>query len=375
MDITLRPGFSFAFGSSHTSPALQYNLAMTDPAKGDVLGHALAAQGRRLTEVERALSGLGPGVQSLSEQLQALAARTNQIMARFDSMAPAPTGSAISATSATSAPSPSPLASPVHQSEPRAPPIERYDGNPETCRSFLTLCSLTFELQPITFATERSRIAFMITNLTGRAREWATAEWERHSPICDSVVAFSAALGRVFGQPASGREAARALGNLRQGRSRVFDHAIRFRTLAAESKWNDEALVDTFWMSLSEDIKDRLTMVDLPKTFEDLVDLAIKIDNRLQERERFRGTTGHEGRQRWSQNSSTTLPGVGTPLVHRPSYPGPTPSGSQEEPMQLGRTRLSPDERRRRHREGLCLYCGGTGHFLAGCPVKDQARQ
>ena len=41
--------------------------------------------------------------------------------------------------------------------------------------------------------------------------------------------------------------------------------------------------------------------------------------------------------------------------------------------MQLGRTKLSPEERQRRIREGRCIYCGQMGHFLSGCSVRDQA--
>uniref|UniRef100_A0A3B4X3N1 Trichohyalin-plectin-homology domain-containing protein n=1 Tax=Seriola lalandi dorsalis TaxID=1841481 RepID=A0A3B4X3N1_SERLL len=50
-----------------------------------------------------------------------------------------------------------------------------------------------------------------------------------------------------------------------------------------------------FFLSLSEDMKDRLTMVDLPTSFEGLVELAIKIDNRMQEREQLSGATGLDG--------------------------------------------------------------------------------
>ena len=32
--------------------------------------------------------------------------------------------------------------------------------------------------------------------------------------------------------------------------------------------------------------------------------------------------------------------------------------------MQLGHTRLSPEEKERRRRQNLCLYCGQPGHFL-----------
>ena len=43
------------------------------------------------------------------------------------------------------------------------------------------------------------------------------------------------------------------------------------------------------------------------------------------------------------------------------------------EPMQLGRTRLSPEESERR--PSLCMYCGQPGHFVSRCPVKARAYQ
>lgn len=51
----------------------------------------------------------------------------------------------------------------------------------------------------------------------------------------------------------------------------MFDHAVRFCKLAAKSRWNYKALADTFFLSLTEEIKDRLTTVDLPSSFDSLV--------------------------------------------------------------------------------------------------------
>lgn len=48
--------------------------------------------------------------------------------------------------------------------------------------------------------------------------------------------------------------------------------------------WN-EALADTFYLRFSEEIKDRLSIVDLPLSFEALVEFAIQINKRLAEQE------------------------------------------------------------------------------------------
>ncbi len=42
---------------------------------------------------------------------------------------------------------------------------------------------------------------------------------------------------------------------------------------------------------------------------------------------------------------------------------------AEPEPMQMGRSRLSLEEKRRRRNEGLCLYCGAAGHIAALCSV------
>lgn len=47
---------------------------------------------------------------------------------------------------------------------------ERYNGACETCRPFLTNCSLLFALQSCTFATEKVKVAFVMNCLTGRGQ-------------------------------------------------------------------------------------------------------------------------------------------------------------------------------------------------------------
>lgn len=62
--------------------------------------------------------------------------------------------------------------------EPRINNPPCYAGEPTECRSFLTQCEVVFSLQPTTYSRDRARIAYVISLLTGRAREWGTATWE-----------------------------------------------------------------------------------------------------------------------------------------------------------------------------------------------------
>ncbi len=242
---------------------------------------------------------------------------------------------------------------------------ERYNGDRETCGPFLTNCSLLFALQPRTFATEPAKVAFVINHLTGKARLWGTAEWERRSPACASFDLFAAELRKVFGFENCGSESARGLMGLKQGDRTVADYSIDFRTRASQSRWNSSALCDAFLHGLADYIKDELVSHDTPLTLDGVIDLAIRINLRVQTRRREKCQGG-------AQRSLPPRSRGGATAVNSGSL------GQQigdPEPMQLGRTSPSQEERERRRMSNLCLYCGAAGHYISSCPVKARAHQ
>nr|XP_008287696.1 PREDICTED: uncharacterized protein LOC103362935 [Stegastes partitus] len=107
-----------------------------------------------------------------------------------------------------------------------------------------------------------------------------------------------------------------------------------------------------------EELKDELASRDMPDTLEALISLAIKIDNRLRERRREKATRARR---------LTFSPKPAVVPNHSPDRTSPV---AAEEPMQLGRTHLTPEERERRMQGSLCLYCGQAGHYAVKCPVK-----
>ncbi len=161
----------------------------------------------------------------------------------------------------------------------------------------------------------------------------------------------------MFDRAASGREAARFLAlrqKLRQGDRSVTDFSIEFRTLAAECRWNSEAQWDMFFHGLADYVKDEIYALELPTSLDGLVSLAIRVDARLQQR-------GQRARRASADNRLDHLP-----IPYRDADIG----FAEPEPMQMGRPRLSLEEKWRRRNEGLCLYCGAAGHIAAQCPVK-----
>ncbi len=312
-----------------------------DSAETRGLQELLAGNNARMDLQEENMLNTGRAVQALVAQVSEL---TTQVQLLRSPAAP-PTLPSFPITGNNS---------PQH--EPRLPAPERYAGDSNLCRAFLTKCSLFFSLQPLTFATEASKVALVLTLLSGKAALWGTAVWENCHPCCSSFRSLSQEMRRVFDRALVGREAARMLADLRQGEQSVSDYSIQFRTLAAECEWNERAQWDMFLHGLADRIQREIEVVELPPGLDELVDLALRVDARLQQRDL-------RGRRRLTPGEFFL--GAGNTVSH----------SSVDEPMQVGRARLSREERDRRRTRGLCLYCGAAGHFLVKCPVKDQARQ
>jgi hypothetical protein len=164
--------------------------------------------------------------------------------------------------------------------------------------------------------------------------------------------------------------------SLRFGSWSIDDYAIDFRMLASESVWNTEALHSAFLNGLSKVLKDELASRDNPYILDEVIGLAIWIDNRLRERRRERTEEFRIGSS--VSGSAEGAEALLAPLTYAAYACSVCRWGSQfvsgprsypsEESMQLGRTRLSALEIRRRINYQRCLFCGQSGHFYASCP-------
>ena len=180
-------------------------------------------------------------------------------------------------------------------------------------------------------------MGFIISNLGGRAQAWATAEWGRGSRVCQTLQEFQQALRRTFDPVATDQDMARQLCGLRQGRDIVSDYSIHFRTLAAESDWNTKAIYDTFFKGLANPILERLLPIDLPSDIDSLIALAICTDNRLEELKSLQQECAVTARTIRPQAATPWIPPIGA----SPERGRPAPLQQTEEPMQMGRARLS----------------------------------
>ncbi|MEE6523875.1 hypothetical protein FKM82_022980 [Ascaphus truei] len=286
-----------------------------------------------LEQADRRMDTLQQSLHSLNVQVRAL------------SRQPSPVASTASATA---------FPAPPFALEPRIPAPKHYAGDPQGCRGFLNQCLIQFRLSPSRFVSSVSRVGYIVALLIDEALAWASPIWEQQGPLTQDIDLFVEEFRRVFDTPARQLTAASSLHHITQGDRPVARYAVEFRTLAAETGWNNEALSSAFWQSLSEPLKDELAARERPTNLEDLISLCVRVDQRLQER--------RNERSRYRQRVSRHL---------APSFMAPTPpSGDIPEPMQLGGNKLSAAEKQRRRNAGLCMYCGNSGHILPQCPHK-----
>ncbi|KAI5624628.1 nephrocystin-4-like [Silurus asotus] len=215
-----------------------------------------------------------------------------------------------------------------------------FSGEAAECRGFLLQVNLYIEMQPQRFPSERSKVAFFISLLSGRALAWAQSLWDSASPVLNAYALFTAHFLEVFSAASGVLTTADQLLSLRQGSDDITAYSLRFRTLAASSGWNESALLSIYRVGLSPEIKQAMAIYDDRMGLEEFIGKSIGLSQRL----------------------------AACPPIHHPSgtHPATTPA-SDTEPMQLGSQRLSRRERNSRLATGKCLYCGDPGHSIARC--------
>uniref|UniRef100_A0A8K9WXI5 Gypsy retrotransposon integrase-like protein 1 n=1 Tax=Oncorhynchus mykiss TaxID=8022 RepID=A0A8K9WXI5_ONCMY len=208
-----------------------------------------------------------------------------------------------------------------------------YDGTAAGCQGFLLQLELYLATVRPAPSGEES-VSALVSCLTGRALEWANAVWNGPDSARDNYPEFTRRFRAVFDHPPEGRAAGERLFHLRQETRSAQDFALEFRTLAAGAGWNDRALVDHFRCSLREDVRRELACRDTTCTLDELIDLAIRLDNLL------------AARGRSDQALSFPLPSPPAPI-----------------PMELG----GAASRETGGGVSSCTSCGRRGHTSDRC--------
>ncbi|KAI5608441.1 nephrocystin-4-like, partial [Silurus asotus] len=218
-----------------------------------------------------------------------------------------------------------------------------FSGDAAECRGFLFQVELFIAMQPHRFVSDRAKIAFLISLLSGRALAWARALWSPNSVALASFATFTAHITEVLCTGTGALNNADELLHLQQGADGVAEYSLCFRTLAASSGWNENALLSVYRQGLNPAIRMAMATYVDAVGLETFIQCSILVSQHL---------------------SACSMPDSTPPAVSA------TASGTTPEPMQLGFQRLSRRERERRRTTRVCPYCGNPGHSLPQCTVR-----
>lgn len=258
----------------------------------------------------------------------------------------------------------------VQESEPDIADAEYFSGERHKLTNFLSQCKLKFVGQKSKFQTETAKIMYAGSRLRGFAYTWFEPILDSESgipkPEMTSFKAFSDSLTAMYGNPDKQATAERQISECRQLNSAAA-YAADFRRLQAIISWNDAALRHQFYSGLKDNVKDKLAESERPDNLDELITLAIRIDNRLHERKLEKYVR--------SNTSASTKPSLHTTpsAPPPPTTPAWKPSALATQPMELDSSRsrfrkLTEEEKKRRRAQNLCLYCGKSGHSTNDCP-------
>ncbi|RXK34846.1 hypothetical protein M231_07898 [Tremella mesenterica] len=284
---------------------------------------------------------------------------------------------------------------PEHVKEPKISHPPPFTGRKDQTLEFLAKCNMVFTVQPRTYSTDITRIAFATNLLKDEAYRWVLPYLgmeEGDRPLWLHVWNdFQIEFKKYFGDSNLEETSRFKLRNLRQtGSASVY--ATEFQRHAAYVHWNDDTKKQNFFDGLKDDVKDRLLAPSKFKDYETLVSSAIEYDDLLYQRRRSNNNPRTQSTtiQRFNNNNINTTPRysnntrtTSTPKFNNTFTPRTTSTTTfTPTPMEIDATQsrpnygpISPAEREYRMKNNLCNYCGKPGHKAFECRAAKHRRE
>lgn len=254
---------------------------------------------------------------------------------------------------------------------------EEFRGDRTKSRAFMLQCENKFSAEPTRFSSDGVKIHYVISFLRGSAFQWVTPylDYQRSypsetQPLFSSLNSFFTEFLKIFDDPNRKVNAEKKLFELRQGKRSVTTLVSEFQMLVVEAgfKFDNPSLFGMFYKSLNNEVKDELIKQDRPLDLSEYFQLAINIDDRLFQRRQEK--KADQSSSRFSFSSRNTFHSS-APVPARAKTPGPVPMELDATSAVSGRGKLSKSEREHRMKNGLCLYCGESGHRVVACPARN----
>lgn len=231
---------------------------------------------------------------------------------------------------------------------------------------FMSQLENAFNRYPEALDTDKAKISYAFASMEGPPAQYFAPFVAGQVPDSEgyltSYATFIKALDTTFGNQLQVDEASHQLQRLRQYGTTITLYTTTFKTLVARTGWEPNAALGRYKDGLSHEIKELLlNQWSSLRTLEDTIAAATnayrnmmthnrynKKDHRLIPKNavlrRFPGQTNH---------TTAAAPGPG--------------------PMEIDAMRvkhITSEEKQRRRENNLCLYCGGSGHYVTKCPAK-----
>jgi Retrotransposon gag protein/Zinc knuckle len=259
---------------------------------------------------------------------------------------------------------------------------ETYHGDRSKLRAFISQCETYIRFNRQALATNEDKVIFCATYLRGSAYDWfepTLTDYLENNPgdrkehttaTFNSYIQFKTDLKKVYGSINEERTADRQIRALRQTTS-VTEYASKFQQILSRLDWEGNAITSEFYNGLKDSVKDEISRMDRPEDLAEMIETAVRIDNRIYERqmERTRGRTAFQPRYKAnSSKSKNPYPG----LYPREMDLDATQHKGPKKTFKPRKGGLSKAQRKERMQKNLCLYCGKPGHRAKECPNKQQ---
>jgi hypothetical protein len=263
---------------------------------------------------------------------------------------------------------------------------EKYEGGREGLKTFLTNMDLYCRFNAASFATEQDKILAAGMHMKGKAAAWLQPLTEDYLQNVDSISeckvdtkrvfkdwqSFKNAITLMFGEVDEEQQAERAISMIKQKGS-ANRYTTEFKQLQSKIDWDDAPLKTAYYNGLKENIKDEIAHNDRPDTLKDMIELAVRIDNRLYERalekkSHHRPIIANTGRGRRVHTVRRDRDGDVIMDVDKVQEYKKGPRKDARKPYKTQRDGISEKERQKRFDDKACLKCGQQGHFRRDCP-------
>ena len=281
------------------------------------------------------------------------------------------------------APQPPPMAGQGQQALPRpvGSPPEPFDGSAAKAQPFWHALANYYAINEDAYPTVPKRVASALGyfKIGTRAGDWAAKRMEaalaanpRDWGTWDD---FRDAFKAQFIPPQLKVEAISRMHGTAMGNRHFNDWYQEWSTYAADANVDEESKMFAFRKNLNQGLNAKLLNVTpQPTTLAALVEKSREIDKNYQVfgggLQRSRGSFPRRGRGASVQELSIGPDGTTLDIAANNTRGRGRGRGTNRR----GRGRLTPEERTRRMKEGLCLYCSKPGHRVDTCPEPSKRK-